>query len=255
MVGVGVERLRRADINEQRAALAAGFGHRQREIFPGVGERLEGAIVDPHDQQALFVQLDSGRLCVGHCEKRVARRILASPRVFDKVPVLLTQGIGATLSAPMFSRISVGSGSGPILQSDLTKRGSGGTGRPTSLRGWRSQDRGGLESPLPHQIKKRPEESGPFAFLPIQWSRNGRGWPKVELSWAELGQLLAHEGGGDHARRQLLRSQTRVLRQRERTVLWYARHLSRTREARDFSSSGGGGRRVPPTGNPTGKSW
>src|SRR6187431_1821720 len=64
----GVKRLRGADVDEKRTTRAFGLGHGQRQIFLGVRERLKRAVVDPHDDQAVFIEIDARRVRDWHAD-------------------------------------------------------------------------------------------------------------------------------------------------------------------------------------------
>src|SRR5689334_14212131 len=68
MAGIGLQWPSGADVDEQRAPLASGFGHGGGKILLGVRQRLECTILDPYDDQAVLVQPDSGRSGLYHWE-------------------------------------------------------------------------------------------------------------------------------------------------------------------------------------------
>jgi len=99
MACIGIERLRRPDVDEEGPPRAARFRHRHRQVLFRIVERLERAVVDADDEQTPVGEVDSGGLCLRHFSRGVLSRDLSA---------------GCTGESP--------------------PRGSGGTGRRTSLR-------------------------------------------------------------------------------------------------------------------------
>ena len=66
MAGVGFEWLSFSDVDQERAALASGFGHSQRQVLFRIGQRLMCAVFYPHDQQAFVVEGYPSRLRLWH---------------------------------------------------------------------------------------------------------------------------------------------------------------------------------------------
>ena len=73
-IGTTSERLCRADVDQQRTTLSPCLGHRDGKVLFRIVERLERAVVDPHDEQTAIVERNPRRSGLWHFSLDVERK-------------------------------------------------------------------------------------------------------------------------------------------------------------------------------------